>query len=78
MTSGLRYRVEFGDDEPLELPDDYSMAQGWLFNTIEELHNNGALPSWRAQALRVSADNMPRAGFSFLVNGIGLVKVERV
>lgn len=71
------YLACFGECEPLQLPDELWMAQDWMQQTITDLQRDGTLVGWRAAALQSQVDHMPRAGFSFAVQGIGLIKVER-
>lgn len=72
-----RYVLTVDHEDPVVLPDDYSQAQEFLRQTISEFAVDGRLPGWRAAALLIHADNMPRAGFSFTLDQ-QMFRLERV
>lgn len=68
------YLATVNHKDPIEL-DGLDEAIQFMRTVIRDLHDQGQLPHWRAEALDVQVCNMPRAGFSFTTTEGELFKV---
>lgn len=62
------YQFTVDGEDPVELST-YGDAQQFLMDTIREFCDRGRMPAWRGNALLTHCDNLPRAGYSFILDG---------